>query len=184
MLEDENKLIRQVQKGNAESFGRLYDHYVAPIYRYTLLKVGNRQEAEDLTHEVFVSAWENIRGYRMRGFPFSSWLYNIAHNRVIDYYRTHKAHRNIDDIDPNLFKLASSVEKDIDTALDFNRVRVAMAHLSDDQQDVLIMRFSDDLSHKEIAQAMQKTEGAVRLIQHRALEALREILEKPRSNTI
>ena len=177
MLEGEDKLIKRAQKGEGDCFGSLYDHYLQSIYRYVFLKVSSKQEAEDLTHEVFVSAWENLKGYRLRGFPFSSWLYNIARNKVIDYYRTHKVHADIDGVDPDLFKLASNVEKEIDLTLDFQKIKIAMSKLREEQQDVLIMRFVDDLSHREIALAMEKTEGAVRLAQHRALQSLREILE-------
>ncbi|OGY64722.1 MAG: hypothetical protein A3I24_02550 [Candidatus Harrisonbacteria bacterium RIFCSPLOWO2_02_FULL_41_13b] len=182
MLEGEDKLIKRAQKGEGDCFGDLYDHYLPPLYRYILLRVSSKQEAEDLTHEVFVSAWENLKGYRLRGFPFSSWLYNIARNKVIDYYRTRKINVDIDEVDPDLFKLASSVEKEIDFALDFKKVKTAMSKLGEEQQDVLIMRFVDDLSHREIAVAMEKTEGAVRLVQHRALQSLREILEHGRPN--
>src|SRR3989338_5755556 len=82
MLDGEAQLIRQAQRGNAESFGELYDHYLPKIYRYIFAKVSHREHAEDIAHEVFLAAWKNLPGYRMRGFPFSSWLYRIARNEV------------------------------------------------------------------------------------------------------
>ena len=182
MLESEDKLIKQAQKGGAEYFGQLYDHYMPKIYRYILFKVSSRQETEDLTHEVFVSAWEKLGGYRSKGFPFSSWLYNIARNKVIDYYRTKKSHLSLENLDPDFFKVVGAVEKNIDVALDFSQVKTAMNQLSDDSQDVLIMKFVDDLSHREIAEAMDKSEGAVRLMQHRAIQNLKEILKNGRPN--
>ena len=90
MLESEKVYIKKAKSGNQEAFGALYDHYLPSIYRFILLKVSNRAEAEDLSHEVFLSAWKNIPGYKDKGFPFSSWLYQIARNAVIDFYRTSK----------------------------------------------------------------------------------------------
>jgi len=177
MLELEANLIKQAKKGDSDAFGQLYDHYLPKIYRYILLKVSHREEAEDLTHEVFVSAWENIDSYKSQGFPFSTWLYHIAKNKVIDFYRTHKTHLALDAVDESWFKVAGAIEHQTDVAISFAKIKSAMSKLSDDAQDVLIMRFVDDLSHKEIAQALQKSEGAVRLIQHRALQQLKELLE-------
>ena len=88
MLEDEYKIIKRAQRGDQEHFGRLYDHYTPQIYRFVFFKVGHQQEAEDLTHEIFLNAWKNIDNFTYRGHPFSSWLYQIARNRIIDYYRS------------------------------------------------------------------------------------------------
>lgn len=176
MLDNENNLIKQAQKGEVGSFGHLYDHYLPPIFRYVFLKVGNKQDAEDLTHEVFLSAWQNLGDYRPQGHPFSSWLYQIAHNRVIDHYRTKKSHLDLEMVDESFVRLASTTERDLDLAMDMGKVMVAIKKLKEDQQDVLLMRFVEDLSHKEIAEIIGKNEGAVRLIQHRALAELRESL--------
>jgi len=101
MLDGEYKVIKGAQKGNSESFGILYDHYSHQIYRFILMRVSHKQEAEDLTHEVFLNAWQNIDNYDYRGLPFSSWLYRIARNRVIDHYRTKKEVVSIDNVDEN-----------------------------------------------------------------------------------
>jgi RNA polymerase sigma-70 factor (ECF subfamily) len=176
MLDNEQELIKRAKKGESECFGRLYDHYLPQIYRYVLLKVTNRQEAEDLTHEVFLSAWQNLRGYRHRGFPFSSWLYNIARNRVIDFYRTRKIHTSLDNLDENLVKTVSAVAQEVDFSLDWEKIKAALKYLTEEQRDVVVMRFVEDLSHQEIAAALNKSEGAVRLIQHRAIQSLKNIL--------
>ena len=112
MLEGEENLIKGASRGNTNDFDTLYSHYVAPIYRFIYMKVTHRQEAEDLTHEVFLSAWQNITRYKSRGFPFSSWLYQIARNRVIDHYRLRKPNVGLDSIESNaeLVKIQSSVE--------------------------------------------------------------------------
>ncbi len=176
MLEGEDKLIVRAKKGEKECFGQLYDHYTPQIYRFILLKVTNRHEAEDLTHDVFLSAWQNLRGYKSQGFPFSSWLYQIARNKVIDHYRTKKFHANVDELDESAVKLVDMTENNLEKVLSLEVIQKAMKNLNSEQQDVLIMKFIEDLPHRDIAATLGKSEGAVRLIQHRALNALREQL--------
>lgn len=185
MLEDEDKLIRGAKQGKNECFDKLYSHYLPPIYRFIYMKVSRREEAEDLTHEVFLNAWQNVKGYKLQGFPFSSWLYQIARNRVIDYYRLQKNHVPIEmvDADAEPVKFQSSIETELDLGISLEKVRFAMQGLSQDQQDVLLMRFMEDLSHEEIALAMKKSEGAVRLIQHRAINELKKLLNNGGTNS-
>ncbi len=177
MLEAEQDIVAAAKKGDAISFGKLYDHYVKPIYRFIAVKVSVRQEAEDLTHEVFLTAWQKLPSFTFRGFPFSSWLYRIARNRVIDHYRTKKQHADINEVDEGLLGITDSHEAGVDTALTLSKIYEAMKGLNADQQDVLILRFVDDLSPAEIAEVLDKSEGAVRIIQHRAVETLKKKLK-------
>ncbi|MEK7555611.1 MAG: sigma-70 family RNA polymerase sigma factor [Patescibacteria group bacterium] len=174
MLDGEKNIIEGAILGEASAFGLLYDHYQPRIYRFIYLKVSHREEAEDLTHQVFLGAWQNIGNYQFKGFPFSSWLYQIARNQVIDYYRTKKKNVSLENIvEP---EVESSSEKTIDGDLDIKKVRQAITRLSQEQQDVIIMRFIEDLSPQETAKALNKSNGAVRLIQFRAIRNLRKIL--------
>lgn len=178
MLEGEQNLIGEAKKGDGGAFGKLYDHYIEPIYRFVLIKTGSKHEAEDLTHEVFLSAWQNLKNYRFQGHPFSSWLYQIARNKVIDYYRTRKAHTSFDGLDEEVLKIVGVVENNLEATLAMDSVKKAIAQLGQEQQDVIIMKFIEDLSNEEIATALNKSEGAVRLLQHRAINNLKEILWK------
>ncbi|MEK7641125.1 MAG: sigma-70 family RNA polymerase sigma factor [Patescibacteria group bacterium] len=182
MLEGEHKLIEQAKDGQQESFGKLYDHYITPIYRFVMVKVNHRDDAEDLTHEVFLSAWQNLKNYKFQGFPFSSWLYQIARNKVIDHYRTKKMHSSIDDVDENIFEIVGALEKGLDTSIALETVKEAIASLSPDQQDVLVMKFVEDLNNGEIATALKKSDGAVRLLQHRAINNLKAKLISSENN--
>lgn len=175
MLEGEYNLIEDARKGQAEAFGVLYDNYAKPIYRYVYLKINDRALAEDITHEVFLSAWQNIHNYNFQGFPFSSWLYQIARNRVIDYYRAHREQVDFDEVQETTAKLISQ-PTNLDLNLDLERVKKALHKLSADQQEVIILRFINDLSPVEIATIMEKSEGAVRLIQFRAISNLKKLL--------
>lgn len=178
MLENEAHIINQAQRGNSEYFGLLYDHYLTPIYRFVFLKVSTKAETEDLVHEIFLSAWKNIEDYDHLGFPFSSWLYQIARHKVIDYYRTKKNNLDIENISEENLKVANVVESELDKSLDLNRVKDAIKQLGEDQQNVLIMRFIEDLSYSEISAVLDKSEGAIRLIQHRAIQNLKQIIRQ------
>ena len=176
MIDGEEKLIKDAIRGISSAFGTLYDHYQPMIYRFILVKVASREEAEDITHQVFLSAWQNVRTYKHRGHPFSSWLYQIARNQVIDHYRSKKGEISLEAIDPEFFVSPASVNADLAVKLEVEKVRLAINQLKPDYQDVIIMRFVEDISLKETAAVMQKTEGAVKLIQHRAVKELQKIL--------
>jgi len=175
-VSNEDELIRQAVGGDAEAFGELYAFYLHRIYRYIFYKVGNAMEAEDLTEQVFLRAWEVMERYRHQGYPFSSWLYRIAHNLVVDYYRTRKS---VDSIDSVSFYLASedlSPEESLIKKAEVTRLREAIARLPEEQQQLLLLRFIEGLRHAEVAQILDKSEGAVRVMQYRALSSLSDIL--------
>src|SRR3989344_4062244 len=98
MLDGEHIVIKRAIKGEASAFGLLYDHYEPMIYRFILIKVSHREEAEDLTHQVFLHAWRSIPSYQDLGFPFSSWLYRMARNQVIDFYRARKEQQSFEEL--------------------------------------------------------------------------------------
>ena len=176
MLDREKSIVSDAVRGEASAFGLLYDYYQSKIYRFIVLKVGRSEEAEDLTHQVFLNAWQNIKNYKGRGFPFSSWLYRIARNLVIDHYRTLKETASVDQIDPEYFAAPATIHFDIDNKSRIGEVRLAISKLDPDYQDVIIMRFVEELSIKESAEALGKSEGAVKLMQYRALKKLKESL--------
>lgn len=174
MIDGEKNLIENAIKGEAEAFGLLYDRYQPQIYRFIFIKVGHREEAEDLTHQVFLKSWENIDSYNFQGFPFSSWLYRVARNQVIDYYRTKKINLSLESIVE--LKTENPNTKIIDDALDIEKVKKAISQLNPGQQDVIVLRFIEDFSPGETASILNKTETAVKLLQYRAIKNLKKIL--------
>ena len=182
MLENEKQHIREAQKGNREAFGLIYRHYIAQIYRFTLFKVSSKQITEDLTHEIFLSAWQNIKNYKQGEFPISSWLYQIARNKIIDHYRTAKKNISIDTEDFSEETLGFYEQQNLDITLNVEKIKSLIKLLKSEYQDVIIMRYIEDLDHREIAHALNKSEGAVRLIQHRAINNLKELYAKHRGN--
>jgi len=159
MLDNEEVLIFQAKNGDKDSFRQLYEHYIGPIFRFIFLKVSDRNAAEDITHEVFLSSWRNLHSYQSRGLPFSSWLYRIARNKVIDHYRTKKNNIRIDDLNEYSLGVIDKLDDDVDRSLSIERVKKCFDKLSPDQKDVTIMRFIEELSHREIARALGKAKG-------------------------
>lgn len=184
-MEDEKQLIKKAKDGEAEAFGSLYDHYLPKIYRFVLLKVSHREEAEDLTHQAFLKAWENIGKYRYEGFPFGSWLYRIARNAIIDHYRATKHMRSdvaLEELEERVGELPDQdlvpADAKLDQKLEIFEISTAIKKLKDVEQDIIIMRFVDDLPHEEVARVVGKSVSATKLIQHRAIKKIREELQK------
>ena len=176
MLDGEPKLIHDAIGGKSSAFASLYDHYQPMIYRFVLVKVSRREDAEDLTHQVFVSAWQNLKKYKDIGHPFGSWLYQIARNQVIDHYRAKKNEISLEKMDPEYFVAPATMHFELTTKLEIEKVQIAIAKLKVEYQDIIILRFVEDLPLKEVAAAMEKTEGAVKLMQHRAIKELKKML--------
>lgn len=163
------------QNGDQEAFGRIYDEYIDRIYRYIYYKV-DAADVEDLTETTFVKAWENIRKYRRQECQFSSWLFRIAHNTVVDHYRmNHTIDALVDDYQDHRVEHnpASSTQRSMNRDV----VRDSLKHLKDIYQQVLVLKFLNNLSNTEIAQILGKSEGSLRILQYRALRALRKVLE-------
>ncbi len=173
----EEELIARAVQGDTAAFGDLYERYLARIYRYVFYRVNDVAEAEDLTETVFLKAWEALGDYRMRAVPFSAWLYRIAHNAVIDRHRTHKATLPLES-QLALYDTANGPEDHLDWRETIASVAHALSQLSPLHQQVLTLRFISGFSHAETALVLERSEEAVRVLQHRALSALRELLAK------
>ena len=173
----EEDLIARAVQGDAEAFGDLYERYLARIYRYAFYRVNDVAEAEDLTEVVFLKAWEALGNYRLQDVPFGAWLYRIAHNVIIDRHRTRK---EILPLEGQLVlrDMTDGPEDRLDWRETIETVAHALSQLSPLHQQVLTLRFISGLSHAETAVVLERSEEAVRVLQHRALYALRELLAK------
>jgi len=177
-LVNERQLVLQAQAGNAEAFGQLYDAYMERIYRFIYFRVEDQQTAEDITSQVFLRAWNNLDRFRLGRTPYLAWLYTIAHNAVIDHYRTRKVTTALEDVRLSQPDYAEVVENDIDFEVEMTSIKSAMRTLTDDQQQVLTLKFIEGMSNDEIARHLGKREGAVRALQMRGLRALAKQLEE------
>lgn len=177
-IDNERDTLERAIRGEASAFGSLYDKYQPNIFRFIFLKVSQREEAEDLTHQVFLSAWQNIEAFKDQGLPLSSWLYKIARNKVIDYYRTKKSVTSIDDTSDEIMALVSdSGQRELETKMDIEAVYRALRKLPSDYQEIILMRFVEGLSPGEVSEITGKNNGAVRVLQFRALRQLKKVLE-------
>lgn len=170
-LDNEDDIVRRAIKRDATSFGYLYEFYLDRIYRYVYYRVGSAGEAEDLAEMVFLKAWEAIDRFEPRGAPFAAWLYRLAHNLVVDHYRGKRPTIPLEEMG-EAEKLDHDVEAIVEESLDAEEVREAIRRLRPEFQHLIALRFVEGLSHSEVAQIIGKSEGATRVIQHRALQAL------------
>lgn len=175
--QQENLLIEQAKNGDADAFGELYLLNMDAIYRYVYFRTSNTYDAEDLTEQVFLKAWQALPGYKQQGHPFTSWLYRIAHNVVVDFHRSQRNKTEMSTQD-NLHwgtEQSSSLERLIQ-AEETAALAAAVSELPETQQQVIILRFIEGLDHSVIARILNKSNGACRTIQYRALSALNRIL--------
>lgn len=171
------ELLKKAQDGNAEAFGELYERHAQAVFRFLYSHLSNRLDAEDLTGDVFLRSWRSLPGYRERGAPFVAYLLRVARNALIDFYRrTSKAQE--EDIENTIVpdKAAGPVEV-VGAQLESQELRQTLQQLATDYRAVLTLRFISELSVAETSQVMGKSEGSVRVLQHRALVALRKLLE-------
>ncbi len=176
-LSDDSVLERAVQ-GDTEAFSVLYERYVARIYNYVFYRTGSAVDAEDLTSKVFYRAFGHIHSYRNTGIPFSAWLYRIAHNLVANWYRDNSRRREVPLDDHPQIPRSEHPESSLMELQEKERLLRAIRTLPDDRQQLLILKFVDDLSNAEIAVIMRRSEGAIKSLYHRTLLALRDALEK------
>jgi len=170
-------LVQRAVEHDAEAFGKLYDMHVDRIYKHIYYRVGNEADAEDLTQQVFLKAWQAIHRYKKTTSPFIAWLMTISHNQVIDFYRTRKDKAYIE-AEILADGPASRPEQTTEASFEQQRLRRVILQLGGDEQQVVILRFIEGFEFAEIASVMKKKEGNVRVILHRALVKLRDILEK------
>jgi RNA polymerase sigma-70 factor (ECF subfamily) len=175
---DVDALVSRAKAGDAEAFGALYDLYADRVYRFVVVRVPQPADGEDLLQQVFLKVIESLPRYEQRGLPFGAWLFRIARNTVIDFGRTRRvaeplgdeAGRRADPHEPSTI---------LERQAEHLAVREALAELTTEQRDVVVLRFFAGLSHAEIAAVLGKREGNVRVIQHRALADLRHRMVDP-----
>jgi len=179
-VEDPQQQVVLERAINADpvALGMLYDQYVDRIYSYIYHRVGQAEVAEDLTGQVFMRVLEAVRTGKPWRSSFSGWLYRIAHNQVIDYYRRNKRATfvDVDEATP-----IASTEGDpvrlAESRLASQYLREALTEITEEQAQVITLRFLDDLSIAEVASIMDKTEGAIKALQYRAVLALRRVMQ-------
>jgi RNA polymerase sigma-70 factor, ECF subfamily len=175
MIEDDAKLIQRAKAGDPQAFSTLYDRYQPRIYRYVYFRVHDVPLAEDLTSEVFVRLVENIQAYRDAGRPFLAWLYTIARNLLTDHYRR-EARALLVPVDDTLLSDGVDPARHAQSSFEQQQLLDALAQLTDDQRQVIELKFFEEVDNTSVALLLNKTVGAVKSLQHRALASLARLL--------
>jgi len=176
VVNDQSRIIRLVERaasGDIEAFGKLYTIYVEQIYRYVFYQVKDKMTAEDITEEVFIKAWRAIDSCKGRGETFSSWLYRIAHNCTIDTLRSRQKRLAME---TEATTDVSYSKQEAEVSLKRRELLEAIARLPQNQKQVIVLKFIEGLDNQEIGQVMNKNQGAIRVLQMRALATLRHRL--------
>jgi RNA polymerase sigma-70 factor (ECF subfamily) len=167
--------IAEAAKTDSYAFAELYERYYPRVYRYTYHRVAHLSDAEDITALVFMKALESLPSYQSRRNTFAPWLFRIARNAIIDYYRRRRSHSPLDDVagfraegDPASHALSQERHEEM---------MALLQHLSEDQREVVLLKFAGDLTYAEIAATMKKNEPAVRMLLHRGLRKLKDVME-------
>jgi len=174
-LISESDLIALACEGDADAFGSLYEKYIEKIYNYIYFRTSNVKDAEDICSRVFLRALHHIDRYEDRGYPFSAWLYRIAHNLVVNWYRDKERADEIslaEQYPPPTMDgdVEDRIEKDSET----EQLLSVIQGLPEDRKELLILKHVEGLTNTEIGEIMDRTEGAVKALYHRTLESLRD----------
>ncbi len=169
------ELINRAQDGDEAMIAALYEHFNSGVFRYLYYRVGERQTAEDLTSEVFVRMLRFISGFHPPSSTFQAWLFQIARNVANDHFRKVGSHP-MSELSEAIPSGNLSVDETVDHQLTTDRLRQAVLLLNESQRDVIVLRFISGMPIADVAQALNKTEDAVKGLQRRALMTLRSIL--------
>jgi RNA polymerase sigma-70 factor, ECF subfamily len=177
--DEDDQALARIARDDPSAFGELYERHVTAIYRYVYYRVGNADDTEDLTARVFVRALKHVKNYNDRGVPFTAWLYRIAHNVVANHHRDNFRHPSVplDDIESHGAH-HDDADSQIDGQRDRDRLLRAIRQLPEDRQQLVVLKFVEQLQNTEIGQIMNRSEGAVKSLYHRTLVQLREALGK------
>ncbi len=171
---DIQKLVTRWLKGENEAFGELYDYYIDNLYRFIYYKVKDEKDVEDLVEIAFLKVFESKDSFNPKKSSFGTWLYNIARNTVIDFYRTKKetveipvSHSETD---------GGDIKDKVDGTLNSDVLKEALDKISENNKELVIFRFVEELSYTEVSKILKKKEGTVRVMQYRALNELKDVL--------
>ena len=169
------EIVRRAQGYDEDALQSLYETYYPKIYSYAFLQMGDVQAAEDLASDVMLKMIESIKSYQFKGLPFGAWVFRIARNRLIDLHRRRKRRGEVD-LSETLASTLASPQSMAERALERGQLQVALKHLTDEQRQVVVLKFIQGFDNRSIGRIMGRSEGAIKSLQHRALHALRRVL--------
>ena len=171
------ELIRRAKECDPSAFATIYDHYYLDIYNYIYHRVANVQLAEDLVSEVFLKVLESIDSFTFRGIPLSAWLFRLARNLLIDYFRTSPRPGVEVPLEEEVVLTEGGPDAALERKVTRKQLLGALSNLTEDQKEVVVLKFMEGFSNTDVAKIVGRSEGAVKSLQHRALSTLSRILE-------
>ena len=169
------ELVAKAQEGDTDAFGRIYDHFFTPVYRYVAFRLP-REMAEDASADIFVKAWEKLHTYKsQKNVPFGAWLFRIARHTVIDTYRTQRGFEEVPESLPDA-DAYNRAEARMDRRDTLRIVRSALDQLPKRYREVLLLTYVSELPYSEVARVLRLSEGGVRILKMRALRKLEALL--------
>lgn len=180
MQDDLDHAVGRAIRGDRGAFAELYERLAPKIYSYFYYQLhGQSATAEDLTEDVFLNVLRGLDDYTERGLPFSAWLYRVARNRLVDYYRAQRRRPQVP-LDGAGDPVDHEPARELERILDRQELVAALRQLTPDQREVIVLRFLQRLSIQETARSLDRSEETVRKLQRRALDSLRRLLGNPR----
>lgn len=174
---DEFTLVEAAKNGNQRALTELYEHFFPKVYRYVAARLGNTEDAEDVTEEIFLRVVHNIQGFSWRGLPFGAWVFRIARNEVVSHVRREKNRSATTELTETIPDHAADHATAIEFQFTMQSIRVATEKLPEAQRQVIALRFGAGLSVAETAQALSKTENNVKVLQHKAIAKLQQLVQ-------
>ncbi|GAB4110296.1 MAG: hypothetical protein OHK0050_04770 [Roseiflexaceae bacterium] len=163
------ELVMRAQAGDTTALAEIYQRYAALVYRYIYKRVGDAEVAEDLQSEVFVKMLESLPRYEERGLPFSAWLYRIAHSRIIDLIRRRRVRKHVALGDYDMPDQRPSL---LHSFAEHEALQQSLATLTNEQRQIIELRFWADLSYAEISARTGRSPQAIKALQHRGLQSI------------
>ncbi len=171
----DQEIIERAKAYDHAVLQHLYEAYSPALFRYIYYRIGDRETAEDIRADVFIKMLEGLASFNYQGWSIASWLYRIAHDRVVDHLRR-QGRRKQETLVDSVVDPADGPDQQSLASLDHAELYAALQQLTDEQAEVIILRFLQDRSIRDVAQITGRSEGAIKALQHRALNALGRLL--------
>jgi RNA polymerase sigma-70 factor (ECF subfamily) len=168
-------LVRRAQEYDESALEALYQTYYPKIYNYAFLQMGDVHASEDLAADVMLKMLESIKSYQFRGLPFGAWVFRIARNRLIDLHRRRRRRGEVD-LSETLVSSLASPQALAEQAIERGQIQIALKHLTDEQRQVIVLKFIEGFDNRSAGRVMNRSEGAIKSLQHRAIGSLRRVL--------
>lgn len=167
--------MRRAQTFEEEAIRALYETYYPKVYNYAFMQLGDVHTAEDLASDVMLKMIESIQSFKFRGLPFGAWVFRIARNRLIDLHRRRKRRGEVD-LSETLSTALANPQALAERAIERGQLQIALKHLTDEQRQVIVLKFIEGYDNRSVGKIMGRSEGAIKSLQHRALGSLRRVL--------